>query len=99
MGRYRNYPRSGSHNNNGLLMRLLGYALTTFVIPFVILLMRLLAYAIITFVIPFILDMIRKKLGDQQRLVCTKCHGKLEIIDKEGNLYCKNCKIIKMDRH
>jgi hypothetical protein len=33
MGRYRNYSSSG---NNGLLMRLLGYALTTFIIPFVI---------------------------------------------------------------
>ena len=97
MGRYRNNPRSG--NNNGLLMRLLGYALTTFVIPFVILLMRLLAYAIITFIILFILGMIRKKLSDQQRLLCNKCHGKLQVIDKEGNLYCKNCKMIKMNHH
>jgi len=97
MGRYRNKPRSDS-NNNGLLMRLLGYALTTFVIPFVILLMRILAYAITTFVIPFILNMIRKKLSDQQRLLCNKCHGKLQVIDKEGNLYCKNCKMIKIDR-
>ena len=39
MGRYRNNPSSG--NNNGLLMRLLGYALTIFIIPFVILLMWL----------------------------------------------------------
>lgn len=97
MGRYRNNPRSGS-NNNGMLIRLLSYALTTFVIPFVILLMRLLAYAIITFVIPFILNMLRKKLSEQQRLLCNKCHGKLEVIDKEGNLYCKNCRMIKMDR-
>ena len=96
MKRYRNSPKS---DNNGILIRLLGYVLTTFVIPFVILLMRLFAYAIITFVIPFILKMIRKKLSDQQRLLCTKCHGKLEVIDKEGNLYCKNCKMIKMDRH
>lgn len=94
MKRYRNNPKSG---NNGLLMRLLGYALIRFVIPFVILLMQLLAYVIITFVISFILNMIRKKLSDQQRL-CNKCHGKLEVIDKEGNLYCKNCKMIKMDR-
>jgi len=79
MGRYRNNRRSGS-NNNGRLVRLLGYALTTFVIP-------------------FILNMIRKKLSDQQRLRCNKCHGKLQVIDKEGNLYCKNCKMIKMDRH
>jgi hypothetical protein len=98
MGRYRNNPRSSSNNNNGLLTRLLGYALTTFIIPFVILLMRILAYAIITFVIPFIINIIRKKLGDQQRLLCNKCHGKLEVIDKEGNLYCKNCRMIKMDR-
>ena len=62
------------------------------------LLMRLLGYALTTFVIPFILNMIRKKLSDQQRLLCNKCHGKLQVIDKEGNLYCKNCKMIKMDR-
>jgi hypothetical protein len=61
--------------------------------------MRLLGYTLRTFVIPFILNMIRKKLGDQQRLLCNKCHGKLQVIDKEGNLYCKNCKMIKMDRH
>lgn len=79
MGRYRNNPRSGSNNNNGILIRLLGYALTTLVIP-------------------FILNMIRKKLSDQQRLRCNKCHGKLQVIDKEGNLYCKNCRMIKMDR-
>ena len=77
MKRYRNNPKSG---NNSLLVRLLGYALTTFVIP-------------------FILTMIRKKIIDQQRLLCTKCHGKLQVIDKEGNLYCKNCKIIKTDRY
>jgi len=63
------------------------------------LLMRLLGYALTTFVIPFILNMIRKKLGDQQRLLCNKCHGKLQVIDKEGNLYCKNCKMIKMNHH
>ena len=49
MNRYRNNPKFS--NNNGLLMRLLGYALTTFVIP-------------------FILNMLRKKLSDQQRLLC-----------------------------
>jgi late competence protein required for DNA uptake (superfamily II DNA/RNA helicase) len=63
------------------------------------LLLRLLGYALTTFVIPFILNIIRKKLSDQQRLRCNKCHGKLQVIDKEGNLYCKNCKMIKMDRH
>jgi len=62
-------------------------------------LVRLLGYALTTFVIPFILNMIRKKLSDQQHLRCNKCHGKLQVIDKEGNLYCKNCKMIKMDRH
>ena len=62
------------------------------------LLMRLVGYALTTFVIPFILNMIRKKQGDQQRLLCNKCHGKLQVIDKEGNLYCKNCKMIKIDR-
>ena len=93
MVRYRNYSRTG----NGLLI-LLAYAIITLVIPFFILLMRLLAYAIITLVIPFLINMIKKKLGNQQRLLCNKCNGKLEVIDK-GNLYCKNCKIIKMDRH
>ncbi len=95
MKRYTSKPRS---NNNSLLMRLLGYALIRFVIPFVILLMQLLAYVIITFVISFILNMIRKKLSDQQRLLCNKCNRKLEVMDREGNLYCKNCKMIKMDR-
>jgi hypothetical protein len=74
MKKYRNYSRSG---NNSLLMRLLVYALTTFIIPFVI-------------------NMVRNKLNDQQRLLCDKCHGKLEVIDK-GNFYCKSCKIIKFD--
>jgi late competence protein required for DNA uptake (superfamily II DNA/RNA helicase) len=83
MGRYRNNPRSGSNNNNNNNG----------------ILIRLLGYALTAFVIPFILNMIRKKLSDQQRLRCNKCHGKLQVIDKEGNLYCKNCKMIKMDRH
>jgi late competence protein required for DNA uptake (superfamily II DNA/RNA helicase) len=72
--------RNSSKLNNGLLKQLISYALTTFVIP-------------------FILTMIRKKIIDQQRLSCNKCHGKLQVIDKEGNLYCKNCKIIKTDRY
>lgn len=65
------------------------------------LLLRLLGYAFTTFIIPFIINMIRKKLDNQQHLLCDKCHGKLEVIDKEGNnnLYCKNCKTIKFDRH
>ncbi len=91
--------RNSSKSNNGLLKQLISYTLTTFVIPFVILLMRILAYAIISFVIPFVINMIKKRLANQQRLVCTRCHGKLEVIDKEGNLYCTNCKIIKFDPH
>ena len=94
MRRYRNNPNSGNH---GLLMRLFGYVLTTFIIPFVILVMKLLAYAIVTFVIPFVIKMLRKKIGDQQRLSCNKCHGKLQVIEK-GNFYGKSCKIIKFDR-
>lgn len=74
MKRHREYPKSG----NGLLVRLLGYALTTFVIPFVF-------------------NIVRNKLADQQRLLCTKCHGKLEEMDA-GKFYCKKCKIIKLDR-
>ena len=64
-------------------------------------LLRLLGYVFTTFIIPFIINMIRKKLDNQQHLLCDKCHGKLEVIDKEGNnnLYCKNCKTIKVDRH
>ena len=78
----RNNPRLGRYDNSNILIRLLGYAFTTFIIPFII-------------------NMIRKKLDDQQHLLCDKCHGKLEVIDKEGNnnLYCKNCKTIKFDRH
>jgi hypothetical protein len=94
MARIRNYPRSGF----GLLI-LLVYPIISFIILFIILLIKLLVYAIISFIIPFVINMINKRLADQQRLVCTKCHGKLEVIDKEGNLYCKNCKIIIMDRY
>ena len=65
------------------------------------LLIRLLGFVFTTFIIPFIINMIRKKLDNQQHLLCDKCHGKLEVIDKEGNnnLYCKNCKTIKFDRY
>lgn len=79
----RNNPRLGRDDNSSLLIRLLGYAFTTFIIPFII-------------------NMIRKKLDNQQHLLCDKCHEKLEeVVDKEGNnnLYCKNCKTIKFDRH
>lgn len=61
------------------------------------LLVRLLGYALTTFVIPLVLNIVRNKLADQQRLLCTKCHGKLEETD-EGKFYCKKCKIIKLDR-
>ena len=61
------------------------------------LLVRLLAYALTTFVIPFVLNIVRNKLTDQQRLLCTKCHGKLEETEA-GKFYCKKCKIIKLDR-
>jgi late competence protein required for DNA uptake (superfamily II DNA/RNA helicase) len=74
MKRHRDYSKS----DNGLLVRLLGYALTTFVIPLV-------------------LTIVRNKLADRQRLLCTKCHGKLEEMDA-GKFYCKKCKIIKLDR-
>ena len=78
----RNNPRLGGNDNSSLLLRLLGYAFTTFIIPFII-------------------NMIRKKLDNQQHLLCNKCHRKLEVIDKEGNnnLYCKYCKRIKFDRY
>ena len=60
------------------------------------LLVRLLGYALTTFVIPFVLNIVRNKLADQQRLLCNKCHGKLEETDP-GKFYCKKCKIIKLD--
>jgi late competence protein required for DNA uptake (superfamily II DNA/RNA helicase) len=59
--------------------------------------MRLLGYALTTFVIPLVLTIVRNKLADRQRLLCTKCHGKLEVMDV-GKFYCKKCKIIKLDR-
>ena len=96
MRKYRN--NHGVNNNSGMLKRLLAFVLTTFIIPIVILLIKLLAYAIITFIIPFILNVIKKKLSNQQRLLCSKCHRKLDIIDQEGNFYCKNCKLIKFNR-
>ena len=74
MRRYREYSKTG----NGLLMRLLAYGLTAFVIPFV-------------------LNMVRNMLTDKQRLLCSKCHGKLEVMDT-NKFYCKKCKIIKLDR-
>ena len=74
MRRYRENSKSG----NGLLMRLLVYGLTTFVIPFV-------------------LNMVRNMLTDKQRLLCSKCHGKLEVMEA-NKFYCKKCKIIKLDR-
>ena len=74
MRRYREYSKSG----NGLLMRLLVYGLTTFVIPFVV-------------------NMVRNMLTNKQRLLCSKCHGKLEVMDT-NKFYCKKCKIIKLDR-
>ena len=61
------------------------------------LLIRLLGYAFTTFIIPFIINMIRKKIDNQQHLLCDKCHGKLEETDP-GKFYCKKCKIIKLDR-
>jgi hypothetical protein len=82
-----------------MLTRLLGYAFIRFIIPFTILIIKILTYAIITFIIPFILNRLKKKLDNQQRLLCSKCHGKLQVINKEGNFYCKNCKIIKFDPH
>jgi hypothetical protein len=61
------------------------------------LIVRLLGYALTTFVIPLVLTIVRNKLADRQRLLCTKCHGKLEVMDAD-KFYCKKCKIIKLDR-
>jgi hypothetical protein len=61
------------------------------------LLVRLLGYALTTFVIPLVLTIVRNKLADRQRLLCTKCNGKLEVMDAD-KFYCKKCKIIKLDR-
>ena len=51
-----------------------------------------------SFVIPFIIRVVKKKLEEKQRLLCYKCHGKLELIHK-GEYYCKNCKIIRKDHN
>jgi hypothetical protein len=60
------------------------------------LLNRLLAYVLTSIIVPFAIKMIKKKLDEKQRLVCYKCHGKLEMINKR-EYYCKNCKIIRID--
>lgn len=82
-------------------MRLFSYVVTTFIIPIIIFLLKLVVFAMITVIIPLVINTIKNKLNNQERLLCNKCKGKLEVIDKEGNnnLYCKNCKIIKFDRH
>jgi hypothetical protein len=59
---------------------------------------RVLAYVLTSVIIPFVIKMIKKKLDEKQRLVCYKCHGKLEVINKL-EYYCKNCKIIRMDHN
>jgi hypothetical protein len=61
-------------------------------------LMRLLSYILTSFIIPFIIRVLKRKLEQKQRLLCYKCHGKLEVIHK-GEYYCKNCKIIRMDHN
>ena len=73
MARFRNYSRPGS----GFLMRLLGYAITSIIVPLVI-------------------TLVKRKIDKQQRLLCNKCHGKLELIEK-NQYYCRNCKIIRID--
>lgn len=95
MEKYKNYSKL---NNNGLLIRLLGYVLTIFIIPFIILLTKLFLFVLILLVIPFILNLLKKKLRDQQRVLCSKCNGQLQVIDS-NSFYCKNCNIIKMDNH
>ncbi len=59
---------------------------------------RRLAYVLASIIIPFVIKLIKKKLEEKQRLVCDKCHGKLEVINKR-EYYCKNCKIIRMDHN
>ncbi len=61
-------------------------------------LMRLVAYVLTSHIIPFAVKMVKKRLVEKQRLVCYKCQGKLEVIQK-GEYYCKNCKIIRMDHN
>jgi hypothetical protein len=62
------------------------------------LLNRLLVYVLTSVIVPFAIKIIKKKLDEKQRLVCYKCHGKLEIINKR-EYYCKNCKIIRIDNN
>ena len=62
------------------------------------LLNRLLVYVLTSVIVPFAIKIIKKKLDEKQRIVCYKCHGKLEIINKR-EYYCKNCKIIRIDNN
>jgi hypothetical protein len=62
------------------------------------LLNRLLVYVLTSVIVPLAIKIIKKKLDEKQRLVCYKCHGKLEIINKR-EYYCKNCKIIRIDNN
>jgi hypothetical protein len=61
-------------------------------------LMRLLAYILTSFIIPFVIRVVKRKLEEKQRLLCYKCHGKLDVIHKD-EYYCKNCKIIRKDHN
>ncbi len=74
MKKYRNYNKA----NNGFLTNILGYILTSVILPLFI-------------------KMVKRKLEENQRILCYKCKGKLEEINK-NEYYCKNCKIIRMDK-
>ena len=58
---------------------------------------RITSYLLTSVVIPFAIRIIKKKIEENQRIVCNNCHGKLKEINK-GEYYCKNCKIIRMDK-
>ncbi len=59
-------------------------------------LVRLLAYVLTSIIIPFIIKRIKKKILENQRLICPQCQRKLKVINK-SEYYCKNCKTIRLD--
>jgi tRNA(Ile2) C34 agmatinyltransferase TiaS len=58
---------------------------------------RITSYLLTSIVIPFVIRIIKRKIEENNRIICNNCQGKLKEINK-GEYYCKNCKIIRMDK-
>ena len=59
---------------------------------------RITSYLLTSIVIPFVIRMIKRKIEENNRIICNNCHGRLKEINK-GEYYCKNCKIIRIDNN